>query len=260
MELNNLNVLAILQARTSSSRLPNKVLLPLHNAPMIIQQVKRLERSKLIDKLIVATSIDASDLKLVELLKHHGVDYYEGSLDNVLERFYQAAHLWKPEHIVRLTGDCPLTDPDIIDRVIEKHLQCNADYTSNVNPPTFPDGLDIEIMTFSALKHSWENAQLNSDKEHVTPYIKRHPELFKIENYEASMDYSHLRWTVDEPEDFEFVEAVYNELYYKNKDFNYHDILQLIKQNKQIEEINNKFARNEGYLKSLKKDGEKDLK
>ena len=260
MEPNNLKVLAILQARTSSSRLPNKVLLPLHNAPMIIQQVKRLKRSKLIDKLIVATSVEASDLKLVELLKQHAVDYYQGSLDNVLDRFYQAAHLWKPEHIVRLTGDCPLTDPDIIDRVVEKHLQCNADYTSNVNPPTFPDGLDIEIMTFSALKHSWENAQLKSDKEHVTPFIKKHPELFKIENYEASMDYSHMRWTVDEPEDFEFVKAVYSELYYKNKDFNYNDILQLIKKNKQIEKINNKFVRNEGYLKSLKKDVEKDLK
>lgn len=255
-----MNIIAILQARTSSTRLPYKVLRPILGVPMLTHQINRILKSKLIDKLLVATSNEPSDNELTSLVTDLGIDVYRGSLNNVLDRFYHAAEPYKPSHVVRITGDCPLLDSEVIDKVIQKHIETKSDYTSNVTPPTFPDGMDVEIMTFTALKQAWKNVQLNSDKEHVTPYIKNHPELFKIENYDSIKDYSHMRWTVDEPEDFEFAEAIYSELYYKNKNFTYSDILKLIEQKKHIEKINNKFARNEGYLKSLKKDGEKDLK
>lgn len=249
-----MKILAILQARVSSSRLPNKVLLSLNNSPMIIQQIDRVKESKFINNLVVATSDEVSDLQLVKVLKNYNINFYQGSLDNVLDRFYQAALYWKAEHVVRLTGDCPLTDADIIDNVIEKHIQSNADYTSNVNPPTFPDGLDVEIMSFSALKQAWKSSKKKSEKEHVTPFIRSNPSIFKIENYTTKEDYSYMRWTVDEPEDFEFVKVIYRELYEENKYFKYADILQLLNKKPNIQKINNKFIRNEGYLKSLKQD------
>lgn len=247
-------ILAILQARLSSTRLPQKVLKPLLGRPMVLRQIERIQRSKKIDELVVATSDEASDDPLEMLFNENGVNCFRGSLDDVLDRYYQAAILWDPEYIVRLTADCPLTDPNVIDDVISFYMNGDYDYVSNSVPPTFPDGLDIEIFKFSCLKQAWQEAQLSSEREHATPYIYNNPQKFKLGNYENTTDLSHLRWTVDEPEDFEFVEKIYKELYPFNPEFVMRDILKLLNKQPELLEINNMFARNEGYQKSLDED------
>jgi len=147
-------ILAILQARTSSSRLPGKVLKPILGKPMLLLQIERVRRARKIDKLVVATSNDPSDDGIEALCKQHGIDCFRGSLNDVLDRFYRAALTYNPEHIVRLTGDCPLIDPELVDSIIDMHLEGNYDYTSNAIQMTFPDGLDVEILTIKVLKEA----------------------------------------------------------------------------------------------------------
>ena len=251
-----MKILAIIQARTSSSRLPNKVLKPILGKPMLIHQIERVQLSKTIDQLVIATSKDASDDKLINLLKNINVEYYRGSLNDVLDRFIQAASGYKPSHVVRLTGDCPVIDFEIIDKVIKFHLDNGSDYTSNCFPPTYPDGLDVEVVKFSVLEEAWRHAELPSEREHVMPYIRNHPDFFSSSNVEFEKDLSNHRWTVDEPEDFEFVEKIYTELYSKNKKFNMQDILNLIDKNPCFKDINYHIARNEGAIKSYEEDKE----
>jgi len=245
-------ILAILQARVSSTRLPGKVLKPILGMPMIFRQIERLKHAKKIDKLIVATSVDPSDDKLATACHHFGVACYRGNLNDVLDRFYGAAQQDKPEHIVRLTGDCPLADPEIVDKVIKHHLQGKYDYTSNTIEPTYPDGLDAEIMTYSCLQQMWNQAKKQSEREHVTLFVYNNKELFNIGSVRQTIDLSHLRWTVDEPEDFMLVEKIYQDLYNKNTLFLTNEILEYSKNNHKLIELNEKFARNEGLMKSLK--------
>ncbi len=247
-------ILAILQARTSSTRLAGKVLKEIVGKPMLEHQIERVRRSQFIDKLIVATSRDRLDDPLEILCRKIGVDCFRGSLDNVLDRFYQAAVIYKPEHIVRLTGDCPLADYQIIDQTIHFYHEGQFDYASNCQEPSFPDGLDVEIFGAGALEKAWKNAELQSEIEHVTPYIKNHPEIFRIGSYRGKEDLSHLRWCVDDPEDFEFAAKVYEELYSKNPEFLTDDILRLLEQKPELAEINNGIERNAGYNKSLEQD------
>jgi spore coat polysaccharide biosynthesis protein SpsF len=247
-------ILAILQARLSSRRLPEKVLKSLLGKPMIIRQIERLKRAEKIDKLVVATSIESSDDPIETLCVEHDISCFRGSLDDVLDRFYQAAKIWNPEYIVRLTADCPLADPSVIDNVISFYMEGNYDYASNALPPTFPDGLDIEVFKFYCLEQAWQEAKLSSEREHATPYIYNNPQKFSLGNYENPIDFSHLRWTVDEPEDFEFVTKVYEKLYPDNPKFTMHDVLKLLNEQSALLDINNMFARNEGYQKSLDED------
>ena len=247
-------IVAILQARVSSSRLPSKVLKLLLGEPMIIRQIERESNISCINKLVVATSKEKSDDPLVELLKNRGIEVFRGSLNDVLDRYYNAAIKYNADHIVRLTGDCPLADPAIIKRTVEKHLSTGTDYTSNCFPPTYPDGLDVEVVKFSALEEAWRHAELPSEREHVMPYIRNHPDFFSSSNVEFEKDLSNHRWTVDEPEDFEFVEKIYTELYSKNKKFNMQDILNLIDKNPCFKDINYHIARNEGAIKSYEED------
>lgn len=251
-----MKVIAVLQARTSSSRLPNKVMLPILGKPMLAHQIERVVKSKKIDKLIVATSKESSDNVIEQLCGELGVACFRGNLDDVLDRFYQTTVHEGAEHIVRLTGDCPLADPNVIDSIISRHLSKNSDYTSNSLPPTFPDGLDVEVMTFNALKKAWENAVLLSEREHVTLYLRREDVGNKIDNYENDFDLSDLRWTVDEPEDFKFVSKIYSELYQKNNNFGLQDVLLLLKKQPELNLINSGFTRNEGLVKSLANDFE----
>lgn len=246
-----MRVLAVLQARVSSTRLPGKVLKPLLGEPMLIRQIERVQRSRLIEKLVVATSIDSSDDALVDILSQTGVAHFRGSLDNVLERFYQAAKPYQPEHVVRLTGDCPLADPMLIDAAINAHLGDGADYTSTALNPTYPDGLDVEVIRFHALERAWREAGLPSEREHVTSYIYHHPELFRLKSVEQAENMSTLRWTVDEPADFAFVERVYGELYPVNPAFAMNDVLALLERRPELLDINAQFERNEGFKKSL---------
>jgi len=248
-------ILAILQARVSSSRLPNKVLADLLGRPMLARQLERLVRSKKIDRLIVATSDDVSDDAVENICRAAEVRCFRGSLNDVLARFAGAYEAFGPaDHVVRLTGDCPLADPDHIDMVIERHLQSGSDYTTNAIQPTWPDGLDVEVMTSAALKRAAVEARLPSEREHVTPFIHKQPELFSVLHVKGETDLSNLRWTVDEPADLAFVREVYAKLYPVNPDFRTDDILTLLHNCPELAEINGDFQRNEGYAKSLKAD------
>jgi len=247
-------VVAILQVRYSSTRLSGKVLLPILQKPMLLRQIERIKRSKCIDKLVIATSNDSTDDVIEQLCKENGLESFRGSLHNVLDRFYHTANYYKTDHVVRLTGDCPLTDPEVIDQVIAYYLNNRLDYVSNVLQPTFPDGLDVEVFSHIVLRQAWEQAQLPSEQEHVTPFIHTRPNLFKLGNVTYRRDLSGLRWTVDEKEDFEFVSAIYEELYHKNPVFTMHDILELLENKPDLKDINAHFQRNEGYQKSLKQD------
>ncbi|OGI17037.1 MAG: spore coat protein [Candidatus Melainabacteria bacterium RIFOXYA12_FULL_32_12] len=249
-------ILAILQVRTSSSRLPNKVLLPVLDKPMLIRQIERIKKSKLIDKLVVATSIDISDNPIEKLCIDNHIEYFRGSLNDVLERFYDCAQKYKPEHIVRLTGDCPVIDPEILDKTIEYHLNNDFDYTSNGYEPVFPDGLDVEAFKYECLTKAQKEASLPSHREHVTQFIHTQKDIYKLGNYKETKNLSHLRWTVDEPEDFILITKIYEELYPQNPDFKMQDILDLLDKKPELTQINSKFERNEGLKKSIDKDKE----
>jgi spore coat polysaccharide biosynthesis protein SpsF len=247
-------IVAILQARLSSSRLPRKVLKPVLGKPMLELEIERIRRSRLIDKLVVATTTEPIDKSIELLCTRLEVDCFRGSLDNVLDRYYRSAVNSKADQVVRLTGDCPLIDPQIIDQVIMLHCETGSDYTSNVLPPTFPDGLDVEVMTFSALETSWKEARLPSEKEHVTSYIENHPQKFRISNVSAKSDFSNHRWTVDEVEDFELISHLFEALYPSNPEFSMEDVLHYLDTHPRVAQLNNGIQRNEGMQSSLQKD------
>ena len=245
-------ILAILQARYSSSRLPGKVLKSILGKPMLLHQIERLSNSKMIDRLVVATSVDSSDDAIEQMCLDNNIEVFRGSLDNVLDRFYQCAKLYSPKYIVRLTGDCPLTNWKTIDRVIQYCLEGDFDYIKTSEK--FPDGLDVGIMTASALKAAWKNAKKPSEMEHVTQYIGKNPSLFKNGEFDCDQNLSHHRWTVDEPEDFILVKSIYKALYQKKPLFLTNDILDLLQEQPNLTAINNSFNRNEGLKKSLQED------
>jgi spore coat polysaccharide biosynthesis protein SpsF len=245
-------ILAILQARASSSRFPRKVLEPLLGRPMILRQIERVRRAKRIDALVLATSLDASDDELAQACVEAGVNVYRGSLNDVLGRFIGAAQsAGAPDWIVRLTGDCPLADPAVIDRVIEEAVQSGADYASNAVEATFPDGLDVEVMRAAALEAIASEPRSDAEREHVTLALYRRPERFRIHHVRNDRDLSHLRWTVDEPRDFALVKAIYEALYAKKPDFGFADVLALIESRPDLATLNVDIKRNEGLAKSL---------
>lgn len=247
-------IIAILQARMNSSRLPNKVLKPILNRPMLALQIERIQRANKIDKIILATSVEVCDQPLVALARELNIECYRGNIDNVLSRYYHAGLAYQPEHVVRLTGDCPVIDPSIIDLVIEHHVQHKFDYTSNVLDPTYPDGFDVEIMTWQTLKDAYHHASLPSEKEHVTLFIHKHPQRYHLGSYKSDNNYSHLRWTVDEQKDIELITRIYENLYPNNANFTYQDILDFIQRNTDLAVYNTKYMRNEGLQTSLLRD------
>jgi len=248
--------IAILQARVSSTRLPGKVLKPILGEPMLFRQIERLRRCRGFDGLVVATSTDASDAPLAAACEGWGVACHRGSLEDVLGRFVAAASPYQPDIVVRLTGDCPLADPEVIDAVIRYFRQGDYDYASNIDPPTFPDGLDVEVMRYSCLAQAHREATLPSQREHVTPFIRANAERFRSGCYIADTDLSNLRWSVDEPDDFAFVKAVFEMLYPAKPAFTTADVLRLLAGNGHLASINSAIARNEGLKKSLLKDAE----
>lgn len=248
-----MNIVAILQARMSSTRLPNKVLKNILGKPMLQHQIERTQRSQKINSLVIATSNNIEDSAIIALGKKLNISTYAGHLTNVLDRYYQAAKTHKADIVVRITGDCPLTDPDIIDAVIKQHIEEKNTYTSNVEKTTFPDGLDVEVINFTALEDAWKNASKLSDLEHVTPYIRQQSDI-KKGHYLAEHDYSSYRWTVDEPEDFTFVALIYEKLGIHGQYFSSEDIYRLLKKEPDLLKINQNISRNEGYLKSLSAD------
>ncbi len=217
-------VLAILQARMSSTRLPGKVMMDLLGQPMIARQIERVRRAKQLSGLVVATSTGSEDDVLADWCAGACVDCYRGPLDDVLARFLGAlvAH-GMPEHFVRLTADCPLADPVLIDCAIAEHLQTGADYTHVQQKWTFPKGLDVEVCRTAVLEEVGRVAA-GPDREHVTRFIYTHPDRFRIHaiNRDPPLPY---RWTVDTPEDFFFVQSVYADLYPANPAFTSEDVL-----------------------------------
>ncbi|MBI4825115.1 MAG: glycosyltransferase family protein [Nitrospirae bacterium] len=221
---------------------------------MLLRQIERLDRSSMINTLIVATSTDPSDDVLEQVCRENDINCFRGSLNDVLDRFYFAAQPYQPEHIVRLTADCPLADPQVIDRVIEFHLLGGYDYTSNAVEPTYPDGLDVEVFRFACMAQAWKEAILPSEREHVTPFIHQQPQRFKVGSVKNDVDLSMLRWTVDEPADFELAAMIYEALYRGNPAFTTDDILSLLESRPELKTWNTKHQRNEGYQKSLMED------
>ena len=252
-------ITAIIQARMSSTRLPNKVMAEISGKPMLWYVVNRTRKSAKVDRVIVATSNQTDDDVIARFCGEEKIPYYRGSIDDVLDRFYQTAREFGGEVIVRITSDCPLIDPAIIDKVVDEFLENDFDYVSNTVNPTYPDGLDVEVIKRSALDRAWKEARLKSEREHVTPYIFKNPSLFKVGSVQQDEDLSALRWTVDEPEDLEFVRAVYDRM--ESLEFGMRDVLSIIEKHPEISEINQNLTRNEGYAKSLREDEEiKELK
>lgn len=247
-------ILAIVQARTGSTRLPGKVLLDLGGRTVLERVVERVSASKLVDDIVVATTVSPADLEIVKLCLSAGIKVYRGSECDVLDRYYQAAKMFSAGHILRVTADCPLIDPGIISDLIKLHLKQKNDYTANIIRETFPDGEDAEILTFNTLESAWKSAKLPSEREHVTPYIRKRPGIFKMSNLSCRHDLSGKRWTLDERKDYKFIKLVYEKLHKKNKIFGMQDVLDLLKKHPDYESINENLRRNAGYLKSLKHD------
>lgn len=250
-----MTTLGIIQARTSSTRLPGKVLKPILGRAMLEYQVERVSHARRIDKLIVATTAGAEDDAIERLCARIGVDCFRGSRSNVLERFFLAAEMLGPEHVVRLTGDCPLSDPQIIDEVIAFYLTSGCDYVANCITPCFPDGLDVEVFSFEALRDAHANAVLPSHREHVTSYI-RQGSRFNIRQFPADCSFAGLRWTVDEPDDFLFVTRIFEELYPRDRMFDWKAVLRLVTNHPELTALNSRFVRNEGAIHSLQQDRE----
>lgn len=246
--------IAMIQARMGSSRLPNKVLKDICGKPDLQWVVERVRRSRFVDEVMVITSIDRNNLPLIRLCTELGVRIYVGSEDDVLDRYYQAARLVKSEYVVRITADCPMYDWNVLDDMIE-NVKFDTDY-SCISGEDFPDGLDTEIVRFEALERAWQDARLSSEREHVTQYIKKHPELFSIREYVFPLtNVGHYRWTLDEEADFQMIEAVYQHFLDTGKeDFTADDIITFLKAHPEIEAINSNIGRNEGLLKSIRED------
>lgn len=233
-------IICIVQARSGSSRLKGKVFLDLAGKPILLRVLDRILKSKRINQIIVATTIKKEDDKIVELVKdyHPKIAFFRGSEKDVLERFYKASVKFKADVIVRITGDCPLIDSEIIDKVIGSYNK-NTDYASNIfKKRTYPRGLDVEIFSFKTLEKMQKEAKNKEDREHVTLYLRKNPELFSYKNVIGKKDYSFYRWTVDQEEDYNLVKIIYRELYSKNPDFRMKDIIKLFNNNPELIKIN----------------------
>lgn len=246
-------ILGIVQARMSSTRLPGKVLLPLLGKPMLARQVERLQRSRSLDQLLIATTIDPSDDPIAALAEELGLTCYRGAPDDVLDRFYQAALPYHATHIVRLTADCPLADWALIDRAVETMLDGSYDYVSTALQPTWPDGLDAEVLSVSALEMAWTESVSPVEREHVTPFIVSRPDRFRQASVNSSVDLSAMRWTVDEPQDFQFVTRIYEALYPRDPAFTTADVLELLRSEPELLAINQGIERNEGLRLSIER-------
>ena len=247
--------LAMIQARCGSTRLPNKVLKNLCGKPALQRMIERVQKSKLIDEVIIVTSIEKENLPILRLCSDLGIRVGVGSESDVLDRFYQSAKLLNPDYVIRLTADCPCFDAGLLDLAISE-INAESDYLGMVSEE-FADGLDLEIIRYSALEKSWWEARHSFEREHVTQYILRHPEIFKIQDFKSPVGYfGDHRWTVDEPEDFEVVKRIY-EYFDDGSDmmnFTYKDILDFLNKHPDIKEINKMYTRNEGLAKSIVED------
>ena len=239
-----MKVVAIIQARMGSTRLPNKVMMKINHIPMIELLISRLSNSKYIDQIVLATSNNKNNTPLINHVESLGYKVFSGEDNDVLDRYFQAAKIFKANAIVRITGDCPLIDSFLVDEVIEGFIDLNADYASNREPPTYPDGLDVEVISNKALEDASKKAKEDFQREHVTPYIIN-SNTYKKFYLKNSEDFSPERWTVDEPEDFTVVQNIFN-FFHPVIDFSWKEVLQLKNSNPEIFSGNQHLIRNEG--------------
>jgi spore coat polysaccharide biosynthesis protein SpsF len=246
------NPIAIVQARMGSTRLPGKIMKPLAGKPVLWHVVDRLSHSHYLKGIVVATSVSPEDDVVAAFCKEQKIQYFRGSEHDVLDRYYRAAAGFRADPVVRITADCPVIDPDIVDEIIRGFFDGGYDVYGHGGE--FPDGLDCEMFSYRVLEDTWENADLPSEREHVGPYMRKHPEKYKIGAYEKFRGLAHHRWTLDEESDLRFLEKIYDRLYSEGTIFSTSDILSLLKAEPEIAEVNSGITRNEGYLKSLKED------
>jgi spore coat polysaccharide biosynthesis protein SpsF len=234
-----MKTVAIVQARMGSTRLPGKVLQDLAGEPMLARVVNRTCRAKTLQEVVIATTTNVVDDVIVKLCEARGWSWFRGSEEDVLDRYYRAAKKYQADFIVRITSDCPLIDPEVIDQVVQEFLerQPEVDYASNTWPRrTFPRGLDTEVMRMDVLERAWREDRNPAWREHVTPYIYRNPDRFRIHNVVSPVDYSAMRWTVDTQEDLAFVRKVYD--YFGHDRFSWREVLKVLEEHPEWVEIN----------------------
>ena len=241
-------VVAIVQARMGSTRLPGKVMMDLIGEPMLVHELSRIARAKRINSIVVATTTSHSDDCIVNLCEEHDWPSFRGSEQDVLDRYYQCAKQYGADIIIRLTADCPLIEPTIIDKVVREFIRKspNIDYVSNIIPQrTYPQGLDTEVMSFSALERSWIEDKNPALREHVTQYILRNPDKFKVAGVMNDCDVSNLRWTVDTKEDFQLVNEIYS--FFGHNRFSWYDVLELMDKKPELRLINQNIRQKEVF-------------
>ena len=241
-----MKIAAIIQARMGSTRLPGKVFMDLEGEPMLVRVLNRLRRAATLDSVIVATTVEPADDRIAELCSGYGWPCFRGSQNDVLDRYYKAAVTHKVDVIVRITSDCPLIEPVIVDRVVEtfRRNQAETDYVANtLTPRTFPRGLDTEVMSFAALEQAWTEAKELPEREHVTLYVYEHPEIFNLCKLTSDVDYSYMRWTVDTQEDLEFVRRIYG--HFGHDRFSWQQVLAVLEQHPEWLRINKHIRQKE---------------
>lgn len=224
-------IIAIAQGRSGSQRLPRKILMPVEGEPMMARVIERLRRARSLSEVVVATTTDSDDDAVEELSATRGWNCFRGSHHDVLDRYYQAAKKYQADVVVRITCDCPLIEPEVVDRVVNAFVaqMPKVDYVSNVlEPRTYPRGLDTEVFSFAALERSWREGKLPLHREHVTPYIYQNPQLFRMQAVRHERDYSGHRWTVDTVEDMELVRRIYG--HFGHDRFGWLEVLELLDQ------------------------------
>ena len=243
----------IIQARMGSTRLPGKVMKKLDGKHTVLYYVlQQIENSRLVDKVVIATTTLKEDDAIVNFAKEMDVDYFRGDSQDVLDRYYQCARQYSFPVVVRITSDAPLVDPEITDQVIKEFVDSEYDYVCNTQPRTFPQGTETEVFSFSALEKIWSKAKLPSEREHVTPYFYTHPEEFDIFNVKNSQDTSHLRWCIDKENDLQVVKTLVQNI--SKRPILSGDIIEFIRDKPEILEKNRDNTINEGYFKSLEED------
>lgn len=231
------NVVAMVQTRMGSTRLPGKVMKDLGGEPMLARVISRLRRARRLTHLVIATTTEPADDVIVEFCGSKSVAVFRGSELDVLDRYYRAATEYRADVVVRITSDCPLIDPTIVDRVIEVFHDASADYVSNTMVRSYPRGLDTEVFRASALERAWRTATLSYERVHVTPYIYQHPQLFKCESVVNDIDLSSGRWTVDTPDDLALARAVYAH-FYQRDDFSWLEVQAMLEQHPELVALN----------------------
>ena len=240
-------ILIIIQARRGSSRLPDKILLPLAEKPLLVRMYERVDSSNTKKEIVVATTTDENDDEVVKLCRSNNINFFRGHPADLLDRHYKAASEYEADIVVKIPSDCPLICPDVIDQVLEFYLnnRNDFDFVSNLHPATFPDGNDVEVMSFKTLETAWKEADKDFEREHTTPYIWERPEKFRLGNVEwdtgLDLSMSH-RFTIDYKEDYEFIKRIYDELYDSHNIFTLCDIMMLLDRKPELKIINEMYA------------------